>query len=208
MSLEPVDGIARFRYAALGRASGLLEKDETGIDGAADGDGAKHEIVGLLVTSLEELKVAEEEIRSQNSRMLEQRASVESQMRHYLQIFLHSPAPSILTDSLGTIMEANFAAGRLMRRDPSLMARKPLAAMVDTKTRDAFRSTLRLISANGEPRAWRFLLTRGRDAAIEVCATVRSMEHAGPGGSAALFWIFSCPTSPETPYVWDRERLE
>src|SRR5205814_1725272 len=125
----PGEALSRFRFSMLGRVSDLLDQNQpTPGDGAEPG--ALREVTALLATSLEELKVAEEELRGQNATLLEQRAASETRVRYYRELFMQSPVPSFITDLFGTIEEVNLAAGRLLRRDVDLIVRKPFAAIV------------------------------------------------------------------------------
>src|SRR4051812_23288373 len=101
--VEPIDtvgAIARCRYIVLRRASEILgEEPATTIETRPD---ALTNVSALLMTSLEELKVAEEELRLQNAMLEAQRAEVDQRVRHYRQMFLHSPAPAFVTDIYGS----------------------------------------------------------------------------------------------------------
>jgi hypothetical protein len=64
-------------------------------------------LAGLLMSALEELKVAEEELREQNERLHERRLADERRLRHYEQLFMHIPAPALLTDMNANVLEAS-----------------------------------------------------------------------------------------------------
>src|SRR5262249_17855843 len=107
---EAIEAIARFRYTIIRHASALMSDDGAAGDGGGD---ETRRLRGLLASSLEELKVAEEELRSQDATLVAQRAKIDERTRHYRELFLQSPSPTLVTDVFGTILEANYAAGRL-----------------------------------------------------------------------------------------------
>jgi PAS domain-containing protein len=116
--------LARGRYAVMSRASALL--------GGTRGDGQTEErglqeLSGLLMTALEELKVAEEELRLQNATLEAQRAGIDERTRYYRQLFTQAPIPIIVTDPHGTIVEVNADAARCcdVRRSISSANRLP-----------------------------------------------------------------------------------
>jgi hypothetical protein len=69
---DAVDAIARARYTVLKRADEILG-DESGIPMVERAD-ALPGVSALLIASLEELKVAEQELRIQNAALESQRA--------------------------------------------------------------------------------------------------------------------------------------
>src|SRR5262249_49170789 len=153
-----------------------------------------------------ELRVAEEELRSQNEQLLNQRASTEAEVVRYRELFMQSPAATFVTDSLGTILDLNPAAARLIRRPLDLVVRKPLAALVERVDRDEFRRRLSRLDVDGAPRDWTFTLMRGTDLPITVCATIRRIGAAGNGGRVS--WLLSAPQSGSDQHVWDFDQAE
>src|SRR5262245_38712983 len=105
-------------------------------------------LTGLLMTSLEELKVAEEQLREQNTTLSEMRAAGDQQVQHHRQLCMHIPAPALGTDAYGTILECNHAAEHLLRRDAGHLERKPLAALIHPNSRSDFRARLNRLVAS------------------------------------------------------------
>jgi PAS domain-containing protein len=189
---ETVEAIARYRYSAIRHAAKLFNDDGTvRTDAAVPLD----RVAGLVASLLEELKVAEEELRSQNAVLLSQRAAAHERTRHYRELFLQSPAPTLVSDIFGTILEANVAAGRLFRRSPDYLVRKSIAAMLPADRRDEFRRQFSHFGLSNEPRDWPLAIARNGDRPLEVCATVQLVAGLGPTASGVLYWIFSNGTS-------------
>jgi PAS domain S-box-containing protein len=91
-----------------------------------------------------------------------------SQRQHYLAFFEHADAAYLVTDRLGTIVEANGAAVDLFDRRRSFLKGKPLAALVAPDERREFRRQLHALS---RPRQWRSCFaSQGRRIEVELRA--------------------------------------
>ena len=191
---DAVDAIARARYIVLKRADEILG-DESGIPVVERAD-ALPGVSALLMTSLEELKVAEEELRVQNAALESQRASVDERVRHYKQLFLFSPAPTFVTDLYGTIQEANLAAAELFRREARHLDGKPLVSLLSSEYREEFRRQLSRMPAGDGIRDWRLVVKRMGDLPLRVHAMVRLVPGIGHTGSGVLYWMLTVPTQP------------
>jgi PAS domain S-box-containing protein len=188
-STTTIDAVARCRYAILTRANALLnDADVTRDPPPAE---TLRGLSGLLMTSLEELKVAEQELRAQQARLAEQRDGIDARTRHYRELFLHTPAPALVTDTLGTIHEANIAAGRMVRRPADELERTALASLLPRDDREEFRRQLSRFSARDGVRDWRLTIHRVGDLQLAVHATVQFVPDLGPSSSGVLYWLFS-----------------
>jgi signal transduction histidine kinase/CheY-like chemotaxis protein len=98
-----------------------------------------------LSCAFEELKVAEEELTSQNLALLEAHAGAEFERHRYRELFMSSPFGLLVTDLRGTITEANRAAGELLAAPAPLLAGKPLALMVALADRPRFSRWLAIL---------------------------------------------------------------
>jgi len=185
--METIGAIARARYVVLKRADELL-RDEPGIPFVEHADTLPN-VSALLMTSLEELKVAEEELRLQNSMLEAQRAAVNARVQHYRDLFMYSPAAAFITDVYATIQEANVAAAELFRREARHLERKPFATMLAPEFRDEFRRQLARVRAGDGVRDWRLVIRRVGDVPLEVSATVQLVPGLGATGSGLLYWM-------------------
>jgi PAS domain S-box-containing protein len=178
--------LARGRYAVMSRASALMRGSRG--DGPVEERGLQ-ELSGLLMTALEELKVAEEELRLQNATLEAQRAGIDERTRYYRQLFAQAPMPVIVTDPHGSIVEVNADAATLLRRTPQHLERKPIAALIPPETRDAFRQQFaRLASMEDGVTDWRFPLMRTGEVPTVVHACVRLVRELGPMRSGVYYW--------------------
>jgi PAS domain S-box-containing protein len=187
-----VGALAQCRQTVLRRAHELIG-DESAAD-AAGSDGAAG-VSGLLMASLEELKVAEEELRLQNAQLADSRAREDRELYHYRQLFTYSSAAALLTDRYGTILEANRAASALFRREAKHLAGKPIEALLEPRARERFRREFARIGADSEITDWRIVLHRVGDLPIEVCAAIAFVPGIGATASGALYWMLT-PAMP------------
>ncbi len=181
-----IAAVSTVRQSVLQRATALIG-GATLLPFAEQFD-ALPSVSALLMTALEELRVAEEELRQQNAELLMQRAGTDARARRYQRMFAESPAAALLTDSVGTIIEANIAAGALVRRTVDALVRKPVAALVPSAAREEFRRQLTRISSDDGVTDWRFTLARVGHVAIDISACVRFVDGVGRSGAGALYW--------------------
>lgn len=184
-----LDALVHCRQIVMTRTNDVLTRK---LLPSARHDGESvHALTGLLMTSLEALKVAEEELRKQNASLAELRAAGEQRANHYRQLFMHIPAPAIVTDAYATILESNHAAERLLRRESSYLERKPLATLLHPASRPDFRTRLGRLVSSEEARQCVLTFNRRGDTPVDVDATVSFVPDIGPTRSSALFWLFA-----------------
>jgi PAS domain-containing protein len=187
--------ISRFgeqRRHVLSRAVHVLEQDrEVPIDVQSE---TLRETTALLATSLEELKVAEEELRQQNEELLVTREAIESTSRHFRRLFDDGPLPYVVTDVCGIIKHANHAAAVLFKRPAELLERKPLLSFVPLDRRGSFRDAINRIQLVDEAHDWQVKLLRHGDAPVQVSIDVR-LSPGARDGETLICWVIR-PTAP------------
>lgn len=188
-AIDAIDAIARCRVAVLDRANALVERE--GTPSPDDTAAVVSSLHALLMTSLETLKLAELRLRDTGDSVTESSASADTRARHYQMLFVHSPAPALITDVYATIQEANLAAGRLFRRDPVEFVRTALSDLLPSASREEFRRQLARFSPSDGVRSWRLPIARVGDVPLEVSATVQFVPDIGPTGSGLLYWMFA-----------------
>jgi PAS domain-containing protein len=146
------------------------------------------ETVALLATSLEELKVAEEELVQQNEELVITREAVESNARHFQRLFEAAPLPYVVTDVCGMIRHANHAAAVLFKRPAQLLEGKPLLNFVPLDRRGAFREAINRLQLVDAARDWRVTLLRHGDGPVPVTIDVQLAPGAEPG-QELICWI-------------------
>jgi len=187
--------LARCRHGMLERANALLSSAETHPTTLERTD-ALPGVTSLLMTALEELKVAEEELRAQNSRLEEQRADVDARVRYFRQLFLYTPAPAIITDVYASIREVNLAAMQLLRRDAKFLDRKPIVSLMPANRREEFRRQLSRAAVADDVLDWRITLNRTGDLPVDVHAHVSLIPGVGATGRGMLYWLLRVADTP------------
>jgi PAS domain S-box-containing protein len=135
---------------------------------------------------LEELNVAEEEMRQQAEELVVTRDEVERERTRYIELFEDAPDAYLVTDDAGVVREANRAAERMLQIDRHRLRGKPLAALVDEEFRRTFRLMLDLRC--GAPENIEFDTTiRPRDGnPIDVSVRIR---RASTRRNSELRWL-------------------
>ena len=140
----------------------------------------------LLVTSLEELKVAEEELIERHATFEQQRTTLERELRHYRDLFQLAPHALLTTDPNGAIREVNEAASLLLRRSEQQLFRRPLVNFVRTDQRTEFRTSLHRLRLTGGASDWHIQLEPRGQVPMSAVATVRVVPDTRFG--EGLIW--------------------
>jgi PAS domain-containing protein len=184
--LTTADALARGRLTVIKHAHDLLETDS----GGSVPPDALPRVVGLLTTTLEELKVAEEELQEQNERLLARQAIEERERRHYSELFMQLPVPALFTDPFATVLECNRSAANLFKRDASHLSRKPLSALLHVAAREQFRREIQgLRSIDGSTRMSLVLHPKG-ELPFRAMATVARFDDCAGDGALRFLWVF------------------
>ncbi len=139
-------------------------------------------------TTIEELNVAEEELRQQNEELVQASTALESERRRYHELFDFAPDCYLVTDAHGVIREANLAAARLFRHPPERLSGRPLRVYVHPDHRfglDLLLSRLR----TGEPVQGKETLIQSREAVSVPVAVHASAERGDAGRIVGLRWL-------------------
>jgi PAS domain-containing protein len=140
-----------------------------------------------LATSLEELKVAEEEMLTQQMELLATKAEADRKITYFRTLFDLAPAPLMLTTNDGIIRACNQAMATLLTRDVYHLEGKPLVAVVGTAFRADFRPQLKRVVEAGGVTSWKLTLERKTRGPVDVLATVQIVPSALTG-TLALYW--------------------
>jgi PAS domain S-box-containing protein len=181
-----IERLADQRRTIVGRAVGVLDSDrEVPLDVQPE---TLRETVALLSVSLEELRVAEEELIQQNEELVLTREAVESNSRLYRRMFDEAPLPYVVTDVCGIIQHANHAAAALFKRPAELLAGKPLLVFVPLDRRGAFREAINRLQLIEVAHDWRITLLRHGDGPVPVTIDVR-LGRGSKNGEERIYWL-------------------
>ena len=157
-------------------------------DGPLD---AKPEVVSklsqMLVTALEVLKVAEEELIDERRMNATRRAADERRIAHQQVLFDLAPTALVLTTSDTTLRECNRKACALLGVDQRKLEGKQLIEMVPKAQQPAFREQLAHAITVRSVVAWSFTLKLARGLPVVVSASVELVDDPAIG-ARALFW--------------------
>ena len=143
-----------------------------------------------LGTTMEELTVAEEELRQQYDELLRTRLALEEEHQRYRDLFELAPDIYLVSDLAGVILEANDAACAALNIHNRFLVGKPLTMFVPEEGRSAFRSELgRLKSEAGAHRLrLRLRLRPRRGEAFRADASVAVVTD-WRGEATGLRWL-------------------
>ncbi len=139
-------------------------------------------------TTLEELRVAEEEMRAQNEMLADAQEMSQEWRLHYQDLFDAAPDAYVVTDLLGVISEANLSAQRLLGLSLRFLVGKPLVGFVPVGNRQEFRRLLLDVARDPSGREHELTLQPRKQAPVAVSATVAVIQRMG-GQPTGLRWL-------------------
>jgi PAS domain S-box-containing protein len=135
-----------------------------------------------------ELGVAWEELHAANRELLDLRYELELERRRYRELFELAPDGYVVSDSIGTIREANRAAATLLNVTSGTLVGKPLAQFVAPEDRRVFRPYVtRLRHAERPEELWVALRPRGRPPFPGALTAVPFRDQ--DGAASGIRWL-------------------
>lgn len=162
-----------------------------------------------LYITVEELMVAQEEMRQQNEELVASRIKVEDATHRYREWFDFAPDAYFVTSRDGVIREANRKAALLLNAPQDFMIGKPLVVFIDSEARRAFRTALAECREREGHAEWETRLQPRHRLYIDVQFSVFSL-HFG-SGSDELRWTVRDITDrkrDEAQIALQMERIE
>ncbi len=151
-------------------------------------EAALQEAVQELRAHMQELAVTEEKLRQQNEELAAAQQILEAERLRYQALFEFAPDGYLVTDTKGTIQEANRAAASLLNVRQDFLVGKPLAIFVAQEDRDAFYARLDRPAELAGGQAWDATLQPRDAAACPVAITVASARDP-QGKPVGLRWL-------------------
>jgi PAS domain S-box-containing protein len=169
----------------VGELSGRTGKGDAHFDDQHSG--ASRETRVELISVLEELSIAEQELRERYDTLVDAHRTLERERDRYSTLFLAAPDPYVVTDRTGVIEEVNGAASVLFGVPGSALAKKSLAECIDSNARKDFLSRLESLVRSGRTDKWLLALEARDGRIVPVEATV----SVGPArnGRESLLWL-------------------
>jgi PAS domain-containing protein len=118
--------------------------------GQGSGEPALSLALAELDVALEELQVAEEEVRAQREALDDGHDSSQAERQRYQALFQLAPAPYLVTDPLGVVLDANQRATGLLRVGGRSVVGEPLASFGAGLMLADQAGHLRWVTATGE----------------------------------------------------------
>ena len=139
-------------------------------------------------STIEELRVAEEEMRQQNEALAASYEVVETWRHHYEDLFESAPDAYLVTDMDGVIREANQAAVRLLGLSKRFLKGKPFATFAAEEDRQTFRQLLLEMAQASETVEREMKIRPRRREVVEVAIAV-SIVRDSHGRPLLLRWL-------------------
>ncbi len=136
-----------------------------------------------LIEALEELSIAEGDLRAQHEVLVEAHRQLEQQRERYHTLFQLAPDPYLVTDQKGIIEEANAAAGDLLGVPTAHLVRKPLFGYLDAEARAEFDHCLERLTSAGRLEKWPLAIEAPDGTLVPMEAT------ASRDGHGSICWL-------------------
>jgi PAS domain S-box-containing protein len=169
---------ARTRVASLHKRAG---------DGVLHQQGLLPEAFQELHTTMEELQVAEEELRQQNEMLAEAFERIEAESARYHDLFELAPDGYLVTDMHGIIREANRAATRMLRIGVKYLIGKPLTSTIVPEDVRDFRLQLLEAAKMTDTQTWDVRMQRRQSGSFHASLTVGIIRRGGEADG--LRWL-------------------
>jgi PAS domain S-box-containing protein len=130
-------------------------------------------------TTVEELRVAEEELRRQNALLMNANEAAVGEHRRYQELYDFAPDGYVVMDARGIIREANRAAVSLLRVQPRFLVGKPLIVFVVKNDRSAFEGLLQRLQNENEIRGAEIQIQPRRGRPLPVALYIAAVRDAG-----------------------------
>ncbi|MEJ6482903.1 ATP-binding protein [Nostoc punctiforme UO1] len=134
-----------------------------------------------LQIALEEMKIASEELQAT-------RIAVEKERQRYQELFDFAPDGYLVTDTYGTILEANQATTILLNISQRFLIRKPLVSFIGQSDHQAFFNYLTQLQHLDRGGEWEVCLQPREKVCFDVALTVVTVRNA-VGKPVALRWL-------------------
>lgn len=146
------------------------------------------EVFNELHSALEELDLANQELRQQNEEISLARVAVEAERMRYQDLFEFAPDGYFVTDPKGIIQEANRAAVTLLNVSQQFLVGKPLLIFIAESERQSFRANLLDLQRTNQARLLEVRLQPLKNVSFYAALTVAAIRNTS-GKLLALRWL-------------------
>jgi PAS domain S-box-containing protein len=144
-----------------------------------------------LSNAHEQLRVAMEELRWQNDQLIATRGLSAEQRRHYREMFEFAPDGYLVTDTAGTIQEANHKAAELLGVREHFLMGKPMVIFIPEPEHQAFRELLARLEKGAEIPSWEMQMQPRDGSSFPAAMTVSVIRQSQASGwhPIGLRWL-------------------
>jgi PAS domain S-box-containing protein len=162
-----------------------------------------------LSVTLEQLQVAQEEIRHQNEELQTTYALLEDERQRYRELFDFAPEAYLLTNISGIVQEANHATTELLNTPAHLIIGRPLAVFVPQSTQAFYRLMVTARDTRTRKVDELPLKPRNRDAIVAEFTVLTTRDSNGmPTGQRWLIRDVTRRKEIETELEQSRQQLQ
>jgi PAS domain S-box-containing protein len=142
----------------------------------------------LTTEAFAELQIALEEMRIASEELQATRIAVEKERQRYQELFDFAPDGYLVTDTYGTILEANQATTILLNISQRFLIRKPLVSFIGQSDHQAFFNYLTQLQHLDRGGEWEVCLQPREKVCFDVALTVVTVRN-DLGEPVALRWL-------------------
>ncbi|MBC1224503.1 response regulator [Nostoc sp. UCD121] len=142
----------------------------------------------LTTEAFAELQIALEEMRIASEELQATRIAVENERQRYQELFDFAPDGYLVTDTYGTILEANQTATILLNISQRFLIRKPLLSFIGQSDHQAFFYYLTQLQHLDRGGEWEVCLQPREKVCFDVALTVVTVRNQ-LGKPVALRWL-------------------
>jgi PAS domain S-box-containing protein len=141
-----------------------------------------------LQVSLAELEVAQEELHQQSETIAIAQIKIEAERQRYRDLFNFAPDGYLVTDSYGTVQEANCAAAMMLNISQHHLVGKPIVNFISEEKRRSFRRILNELPMLNRVQEWEVQMCGRGNVCFEAAVTVEAVRNP-VGQVTALRWL-------------------
>lgn len=171
---------------------------------------AARDLVSDIGTSLEELRVAEDELRAFNAKLIETHEECEAEKRRYRELFDFCPDGYIVSTPDGVVFEANIAASNLLGLRREFLKGKPLMPFVARHDRPVAEERLAELLQGRRIEGWEVNLQDRSGRVFQASINAQPINDAS-GSATGIRWMIrdiSKQKEAATVVEFMRERLQ
>lgn len=151
-----------------------------------------------LLAAIQDLSIAEEELRAQHEAIVAVQRDLETQRRRYRTLFEFAPDPYVVTDEHGIVEEANDALAGLLGVPAAHVVRKSLDSFIDPHTRRELGARLQELPSGKRLDKCRLEVRAPDGRVIPVEATLSVLDSAFDGKRSFCWLLRDVSSRQET----------